>query len=74
MVGEMKSAEDAATARKYLSVASHRVMDVGETDLEILNGYFAEITTSGAIEEAKIIRGQMLELRDLSKPFASDKR
>jgi hypothetical protein len=73
MVGEMKSAEDAATARKYLSVASHHVMDIGETDPEILNGYFAKITRCGAIEEAKVIRGQMVELRDLSKRFASDK-
>ncbi len=73
IVGEMKSGEDETTARKHLAIAAHHAMGIGETDLKIVDEYLAKITTPEAVEEAKIIRGQMIELRGLFKPFASDK-
>jgi hypothetical protein len=37
-----------------------------------VNEFLASITTPEAVAEAKIIRDEMIEVRDLLKPFASE--
>jgi hypothetical protein len=73
MVGEMKSAEDQSTSRKYLGMAAHGVVVHGDTDLQLVNEFLEKMRTPQAKEEAMIIRGHMMELRTIWKAYASEK-
>ena len=58
---------------EYLGRAAHLVVTMGDNDLQLVNELLARMTTPGAKEEAMIIRGQMMELRSLWKPYATEK-
>jgi hypothetical protein len=71
IVGEMKSADDERTVRKYLGIAAHRVVDSGGTDIQIVNQFLGSITTPAAAVQATVIRDKMTALRDIFQPYAS---
>jgi hypothetical protein len=71
LVGEMKSAEDAMTARRYLGLASSRVVSISETDIAIVDEQLVTVTSPTAVAMAKRVRGKMIELRDIFTPYAS---
>ena len=73
LVSEMKSAEDQSTARKYLGIAAHRAVTQGDSDLQLVDELLRRLTTPAAIVEAKIVRDEMIQLRTLWKPYASEK-
>ena len=73
IVGEMQSAEDRSTARKYLGMATHRVVAQGDTDLQLVDELLKGIATPAAIVEVKIIRDEMMQLRAAWKPYATEK-
>jgi hypothetical protein len=73
ILGEMKSADDQNTVLRYFGASTHRAVAIGETDIQLVNESLTNITTPEAIAEAKIIRDKMIEVRDLLKPFASEK-
>jgi hypothetical protein len=73
ILGEMKSADDQNTALRHFGTSTHRAVAIGETDIQLVNESLASITTPEAIAEAKIIRDKMIEVRNLLKPFASEK-
>jgi hypothetical protein len=74
IVSEMTSADDQSTARKYLGMAAHSVVAQGENDLQLVDELLKSITTPAAIVEVKIIRDEMMQLRAIWKPYASEKR
>jgi len=73
ILGEMTSADDQNTVLRHFGVGTHRVVAIGETDIRLVNESLTNITTPQAIAEATIIRDKMIEVRDLFKPFASEK-
>jgi hypothetical protein len=73
ILGEMKSADDQSAVLERFGISTHRVVAIGETDIKLVNESLASITTPEALGEAKIIRDKMIQVRDLLKPFASEK-
>jgi hypothetical protein len=73
ILGKMKSADDQNTVLRYFGASTHRAVAIGETDIQLVNESLTSITTPQATAEAKIIRDEMIEVRDLLKPFASEK-
>jgi len=73
ILGEMKSVDDQSTVLGHFGVSAHRAAAIGETDIQLVNELLTSITTREAIVEAKTIRDKMIEVRDLLKPFASEK-
>jgi hypothetical protein len=72
ILGEMKSVDDQSTVLRHFGAVTHRVVAIGETDIQLVNEFLTSITTPPAISEAKKIRDKMIEVRELLKPFASD--
>jgi hypothetical protein len=62
------------TVLRHFEVSTHRAVAIGETDIQLVNEFLTSITAREAIAEAKTIRDKMIEVRDLLKPFASEKR
>lgn len=73
ILGEMKSVDDQSAVLRRFGISTHRVVAIGETDIKLVNELLTSITTPEVVGEAKIIRDKMIEVRDLLKPFASEK-
>jgi len=73
IVGEMKSADDQSALRRHLGVAAHRVVATSENDIQLVNDFMTSLSTPEAIATASVLRDKTIEVRDLLKPFASEK-
>jgi hypothetical protein len=73
VLGEMKSTQDQVIVRPYFGNSVHRAVAIGETDIQLVNEHLTSITQPEVIAEAKLMRDKMVEIRDLLKPFASEK-
>lgn len=71
IVGDMKSADDERTVRRYLGIAAERVVDSGETDIQLVIEFLGSIVTPAAAAQATVIRDKMIALRDFFQPYAS---
>jgi hypothetical protein len=71
IAGEMKSADDERTVRRYLGLAAKRVVSSGETDIQLVNEFLGSITTPAAAVQATVIRDKMSALRNIFQPYAS---
>jgi hypothetical protein len=71
IAGEMKSADDERTVRRYLGIAAERVVDSGETDIQLVIEFLGSIVTPAAAAQATVIRDKMIALRNIFQPYAS---
>jgi hypothetical protein len=65
--------DDQDTIRRHVGVVAHRVVAIGENDIQLVNDLMTSLTTPDATAAAKALRDKMIEVRDLLKPIANEK-
>jgi predicted RNA-binding Zn ribbon-like protein len=73
IISEMKTVDDQDSIRRHVGVVAHRVVAIGENDIQLVNDLMTSLTTPDATAAATVLRDKMIEVRDLLKPIANEK-
>jgi hypothetical protein len=71
IISEMKTVDDQDTIRRDVGVVAHRVVAIGENDIQLVNDLMTSLTMLDATVAATVLRDKMIEVQDLLKPIAN---